>query len=62
MLYYNSIREGIDLAKSSNIKEFSFTGFLIMDSNFKILYAMAVMIWQFYVLIKGILLLSALVI
>ena len=44
MLYYDSIREGIDLAKSSNIKEFSIIGFLIMDSNFKILYAMAVMI------------------
>ena len=43
MLYYNriDISEGIDPTKS---KWFAIIGFLIMDSNFKILYAMFVMI------------------
>ena len=40
MVYYNriDISEGIDLAKSNNSKE-CMIWFLIMDSNFKILYA-----------------------
>ena len=37
---------------------FAINGFLIMDSNFKIIFAMVVMIWQFCVFIKAILLLS----
>ena len=48
MMYYDriDISEEIDLAKSNNRKEFMICHyqFLIMDSNFKILYAMVVMI------------------
>ena len=48
ILYYDrlDISKGIDLAKSSNNKErmSRHFGFLIMDSNFKILYAMVAMI------------------
>ena len=42
MLYYDriDISEGIDPTKSNNVT----IGFLIMDSNFKILYAMVAMI------------------
>ena len=43
MLYYerSDISEGIDLAKSNGTKEWFVTmGFLVMYSNFKILYAM----------------------
>ena len=46
--YYDSIdiSLGINLAKSSNSKKvwFSTAGFLIVDSHFKIMYAMVVMI------------------
>ena len=48
MLYYDriDISEGTDLAKSNRSKEFMICHywFLIMDSNFKILYAMVVII------------------
>ena len=50
MLYYDriDISEGIDIAKSNNRKEFMIClyWFLIMDSNFKIMYAIVVMISQ----------------
>ena len=47
MLYYSRIdvREGIDLSKSKNKNAWFSIGFLIMDSNFKILHAIVVMIW-----------------
>ena len=49
MLYYNRIDviEEIDFGKSNTVKNvwFPIIGFLIIDSNFKILYAMVVMIW-----------------
>ena len=48
MIYYDriDISKGIDLAKSNSCKECMICtiGFLIMDSNFKILYAKVVMI------------------
>ena len=48
MLYYDriDISEGIDLAKCNNSKEFLIchSWFLIMDSNFKILYVMVVIL------------------
>ena len=46
MLYYDriDISKGIDLAIVKNIW-FATIGVLIMDSNFKIMYVMAVMIW-----------------
>ena len=48
MLYYDriDISKGINLAKSSKVKNawFAIIGFLTMDSNFKILHAMVVMI------------------
>ena len=47
ILYYDrtDISEGIDLARSSNSKHvgFAIIVFLIMDSNFKIIYAMVPM-------------------
>ena len=57
MLPYNyhwiDISEGIDLLKVIYVKNAWFVtiGILTMKSNFKILYAMAVMIWQFCALI-----------
>ena len=49
MLYYNiiDINKGIDLATSNNNKKkvgFFTIGFLIIDSDFKIIYVMVVMI------------------
>ena len=51
MLYYEriDISQGIDLAKSNNSKEcmicyYWIIGFLIMGSNFKIMYVMVVII------------------
>ena len=40
------------LLKVTEIKNawFATIGFLIIDSNFKILYAMVATIWQFYIL------------
>ena len=53
-MYYDrtDISEGIDLARSSNSKHvgFAIIVFLIMDSNFKIMYAMVPMFWQCCVL------------
>ena len=51
MLCYDriDITKGIDLAKSNNSKECMIVvtiGFLIMDSNFQIMYVMIVMICQ----------------
>ena len=50
MLYYDriDISKGTDPTKSNRSKECetSIIGFSIMDSHFKILYAMVVMIWQ----------------
>ena len=51
MLYYNriDISEGIDLTKIiTTVKNVRFViiGFLIMDLNVKILYAMVVLIWH----------------
>ena len=47
MLYYEriDIREGLNLAKSSNSKVFMICH-LIIDANFNILYEMVVKIWQ----------------
>ena len=48
MLYYDciDISKGVDLAKSNYHKKHWFvnTGFLIMDSNFKVMYAMVALI------------------
>ena len=53
-MYYDGtdISEGIDLARSSNSENvgFAIIAFLIMDSNFKIMYAMVAMFWQCCVL------------
>ena len=48
MLYYDriDISEVIDLAKCNNSKECVIFGCLIMDSDFKILYAVVAMILQ----------------
>ena len=54
MLHYDRIdlSEGADVAKSNNSIICLFKhGFLIMGSNFKILYVMVAMILQCYVLI-----------
>ena len=55
MLYHNKcdISVGTDSIKIYRSKDswYATIGFYIMDSNFKILYAMFAMIWQFCVLI-----------
>ena len=60
-MYYNRIdkSEGIDLAKSNESKECMVCHYLFFNRGFefKILYAMVVMIWQCCVLIQVILLL-----
>ena len=70
MLHYNRIyiSEGptksreLILLKVIEVKNAWFVtiAFLIMNSNFKTVYAMVAMIWQFYVLLQVILLLSLL--
>ena len=72
MPYYDRIdlSKEIDPAKSHNSKDdlscydlmlwFVIIDFLIMDLNFKVLHAMVFMIWQCYVLIQAILVLSLL--
>ena len=64
MLHFDKIdlSKGIDPPESNNSKEYIICHYwdLIMGSNFKILFVMAVLIWQCYVLILAILLLSLL--
>ena len=54
MLYHDRIdlTEGIDVTKSNNRKKYGLSRlfFLIVGSNFKILYVMVAMIWRCCVL------------